>query len=516
MRFFIALVLVVSTFVPSFGQSISRDDVDKAIEALDRVLARREYYIDVRQAHIDSLKLALKDAEIFEALMALGDAYMSFDNDSSLCYYSLAIDAAVTDSEKFRAKIKHASHLPLAGFSDVAVKEFESCKTSGLDSTLLRLYHRAGRRLYSHLSTTFAERTAEQEKYFAKAIEHQQRYLELLDPDSDEYMFNLGENYLVNHDFTRAEAVLSQLVNKEHVCDHKAVATHHLSYIAKANDDYDAYLYYLAKSATYDALTATLEVRSLQQLGSELYEDGDIDHAYTYLSVALDNAVRCGATLRMIETSRSLPMIARAHSDQMKIWRRSIYIVLIVMLLLLINLCVSLYRRHQEMKRMRELQDDLRTVIQTKDGYISQFLKLCSVYMDKLSQLSKLVERKLSAGKADELLRLAKSGKFIEEQNTEFYEVFDNAFLHLYPDFVSEVNKLLRPDEQIELRPGELLNTPLRILAVLRMGIEDASTVAQILNFSVNTIYSYRNRVKGKAINRDTFEEDVMKINAVV
>ena len=134
--------------------------------------------------------------------------------------------------------------------------------------------------------------------------------------------------------------------------------------------------------------------------------------------------------------------------------------------------------------------------------------------MDKLNQFCKIANRKLAAGQADELYRMTRSGKFVEEQSREYYDVFDNAFLHIYPDFVERVNALLRSDAQIELQPGELLNTDLRILAFMRLGIEESARIAQILNYSLNTIYAYRNRLKARAINRDTFEADIMTIDS--
>ena len=143
---------------------------------------------------------------------------------------------------------------------------------------------------------------------------------------------------------------------------------------------------------------------------------------------------------------------------------------------------------------------------------MSRFLTLSSIYMDKLKQFSKLVNRKISAGQVDELVKLTKSGKFVEEQSREFYALFDEAFLHIYPNFVTDVNTLLRPDEQIAPAEGELLSSDLRILAFMRLGIDDATRVAQILNYSVNTIYAYRNKLRNRAINRDTFEADIQKI----
>lgn len=132
--------------------------------------------------------------------------------------------------------------------------------------------------------------------------------------------------------------------------------------------------------------------------------------------------------------------------------------------------------------------------------------------MNKLNRFCEIAARKIATGATDELYRMTKSGRFAEEQSRDFYATFDNAFLHIYPDFVERVNELLRDDSKIELDAGERLNTDLRILAFIRLGVEDSPKIAQALNYSVNTIYSYRNRLRNRAINRDTFDEDIMKI----
>lgn len=260
--------------------------------------------------------------------------------------------------------------------------------------------------------------------------------------------------------------------------------------------------------------SATREVAALQELGSFLYSKKDLDRSYTYLTAALANAVECGATIRMLESSRSLPIIERAKSAQIESKEHTIYTILCILVLIMLALVATLFLLHREIKKMQKLQVSLQKANKTKEVYISQFLSLCSIYMDKLNQFCKIANRKIATGKVDDLYKLTKSGKFVEEQSSEFYEVFDNAFLHLYPDFPAQVNELLRPDERIELKEGELLNTDLRILAFLRLGIEDSSRIAQVLNYSINTIYAYRNRTKAKAINKDTFEADIMKISS--
>ena len=268
-------------------------------------------------------------------------------------------------------------------------------------------------------------------------------------------------------------------------------------------------------SAIADTRGATLEVASLQELGKTIYLSGDIEHAYDYLSVALSEAVECNAPLRILQSSQVLPIIESAHKAEIRGSKIRNYIVMAIMAILLIILGATLYVLHRKNRQMNRMALRLEDANSTKDVYISQFLNLCSIYMDKLTQFNKMVNRKITTGKVDDLLKITKQGKYIEEHSKEFYDVFDDAFLHIYPNFVNEVNHLLRPEEQIILREGEKLNTDLRIIAFMRLGIEESSRIAQMLNYSVYTIYTYRNKLKNRAVSRDTFETDIMNIKSV-
>ena len=91
--------------------------------------------------------------------------------------------------------------------------------------------------------------------------------------------------------------------------------------------------------------------------------------------------------------------------------------------------------------------------------------------------------------------------------------MFDKAFLKLYPKFVEQFNGLLREDARIELKKGKLLNTELRIFALIRLGITQSSDIASMLRYSVNTIYNYRAQIKNSALgDRDNFEERIKEI----
>lgn len=494
------------------------DNYGTAIKQLDHALEMREKFISDRQSLIDSLKedYYKHPGADSKQLMKIGKAYSSFANDSAIHYFHIAIDDAADERERREAIMRRAELLPLAGLYEAAEKTYSEVDTTLMTSDELQIYHETGRQLYSYLAAAFEDFPNYSDGYVETALGHQRRLLELLNQKSEEYIFNLGEYYFLNGENIRAKALLEELTAKSENKGLLARAWHHLATMAKDENEREAYISALARSAVADIESATLEVKSLQEIGAALYAEGDIERSYNYLATALDNAVRCGATLRMIESSRVLPIIGNAYNQRASEWRKWLYIIMAAMGLMVAGLGVSLYLRYRQMKRLDNARRRLRIANQSKDVYISRFLQLCSIYMDKLNQFCKIAERKISAGKTDELYRMTKSGKFIEEQSADFYNVFDDAFLHLYPDFVSQVNELLRPECRITLMDGERLNTDLRILAITRMGIDDAASIAQILNYSLNTIYAYRNRLKSRAIDRDNFENDVMKIRSEI
>ncbi len=402
MRLLSAIILLVA---------VSATDIhaaSDAIDRLDRTLDNRGQFIEMRLHTIDSLKHIYSITRQPQHLIAIGDAYRSFANDSALHYFDMAANVARTPRRQAEARLRRAALLPLAGFYESAISSFENIDTASLAGSTMHLYHDAGRQLYSFLASAYEDYAPYRNAYLSKAIAHQKDLLTLLNKSSDDYLFNLGEYYFLTGDTVRAEALLNQLTERTADKALLARAHHHLATIAGDRGDEPSRLDHLANSAIADIESATLEVRSLQQLGLALYTDGDISRSYRYLSAALDNAVKCGATLRMIESSRALPIIADAYNSQKSSWQKWLYAIMALMAALLIGLAVSLVLLRREMKRLGAVQLRLRNANHSKDIYIGQFLQLCSIYMDKLNRFCKIAERKISAGKADEFYRMTK------------------------------------------------------------------------------------------------------------
>ncbi len=538
MKFISAFLLLLSLLsaVPLLQASaFTEKDVERSLRQLDYVMRRRDEFKQRRVRHLDSLKTArnrvarVDSIGWLERTMEIAKGYTSFNNDSALLYftdgYNMARDVAsrhpgspvgnTADSLGMEFRMRRATYLSVSGFVNDALNEYDGIDTTRMGTVLLANDYEAGRQMYSFISFFYDGYLSTYDYWNNRSIEAQRKLLPLLQPNTDKYLLNLGEYYYNIREYTRSREILLELVGRiKKDSSTYAIATHILASIALTRGDHNEYLYYLAQSAITDTRLATLEIMSLQELGGVLFETGDTRRAHEYVSVALNNAVESHASVRMMKTTELLSMVEKDHNVQIASWRTWMYAIIAVLLMCLMALGVAMAFLRRQLTRVARMRQELQDANNTKDVYISQFLSLCSIYMDKLKQFCKLANRKISAGQVDDLYKITKSGKFIEQQSAEFYTVFDDAFLHIYPTFVEQVNALLRPEEQIVLGEGEKLNSDLRILAFMRLGIDDTNRVAQILNFSVNTIYAYRNRLRNRAIDRATFEADIMKIGS--
>lgn len=514
MRIYFLLVVLLLAGSTSAQGAITRAQRDQALQTLDRSLRRSDIYQASRQAYIDSLVSLAGDRPTSALVLEIADAYNSFNTDSALSWL-MNHECPADDPHRMAFAWRRATLLPLAGFMEDAKREYEAIEADSVPEQWLPDYLEAGRQMYSYIAAFYQSADAIRDRYTDSMRVYQLRLLDVLDPTSLEYRYNQAEYYFMTDREALAKVLFEDLMEQlPEGSNLRPRSAHHLSTIAHSQGDRDAYIYYLAVSANADVEGATREMVALQELGAQL-SDEDLERAYTYMTRALQNAVDCGAALRAVDTSQALPVIEKSHNESMTRWRHTVYGIIVGLAILLVGLVVVMLILRYEMAKMRRLETNLRQANHAKEIYISQFLQLCSVYMHKLNQFSKIVTRKIAAGQTDELYRMAKSGKFVDEQSREFYDIFDNAFLHIYPNFVEDVNELLRPECRIELKEGELLNTDLRILAFMRLGIEESARIAQVLNYSLNTIYAYRNRLKARAINRETFEADIANIESL-
>ena len=272
---------------------------------------------------------------------------------------------------------------------------------------------------------------------------------------------------------------------------------------------------YLGMAALAEVYSSDRQGTALIRLGMALYGQKDIIRAHNYLSVALDDALKASAKINCVMISGAFMPVAQElrHRDDRKFMMLSSLVVSLVVAMVLLG---QLYRtKRRKVSEMAKVRQMLATANLSKETYISEFMNLCSSYIESLEDFNRMCRRKITAGQFDDLMQLIKSGKVIDDQRKKFDDIFDDSFLAIYPTFIEEVNMLLIPEKKIATPASNVLTTELRVLAFTRLGVEDSAQIARFLGVSLNTIYTYRNKLRNKAISRDTFDTDIMKIGVI-
>ncbi len=302
-----------------------------------------------------------------------------------------------------------------------------------------------------------------------------------------------------------------------------AVQTYWQGYICdQEGSDYEA-IYWWVESAICDIKGAIKDNASLSSVAGKLLNPQDTDRAFKYIRFSLDDAGFYNAKLRKVQIATTFPLIDKAYADNrahLENERRRFIFLISSIALLLAFFCVLALRMYlrdrkssvaiqkkndqlmQYTRSIEEAEDilrktnlDLIEANAAKEEYLGLFLSMCSGYLDKLKK--------------------ALPREQYESELKTFYKTFDTSFLQLYPTFVEEFNALLKEDGRITLKDGELLNTELRIFALIKLGINQSSHIASLLRYSVNTIYNYRAQVKNSVLSdRENFEEMVKKIGS--
>lgn len=166
-------------------------------------------------------------------------------------------------------------------------------------------------------------------------------------------------------------------------------------------------------------------------------------------------------------------------------------------------------------KALRNSNDELVNTNAKRELMANAFIMLCYQYIERLDSQRKLVIRKIKANQQNELLSILSSSKRGTEESQNFFSQFDKIFLSLYPSFVNELNSLLIPEAQIELKEDNELTPTLRVAALVRLGVTESPKIAGILSYSLQTIYNYRSTLKNSAIDKEHFEENLQKLCSV-
>ena len=541
--FLSTLLLMLATL------DVSASDINLLQEyhRLDQAIEQSDRYVQVREERIAKLKTAL---EVTHAVNArydlchnLYEEYHSYVNDSAIFYLDRCIALAQTMGNQ---SLVDECHLQMAfqcsesGMFHEAADLLQRIDEQQLNADNLRRYNITMGHLYGEMAY-YCKVPALQQDYYAKRDQYNGRIIAAND-SSDEYLQVKEMGCFSTQDAEGALAFSDlRLKNVEEGTHKYAIVAfyRHLDY-RLLGDSIQA-RYWVTQSALSDVTNAVMDQGALWELANMLMADGDIDRAYRYIHFAWQCASKFNTLKRNNQISPVMTAISDNYETSLKRANRLLLALAVVACLLAGLLLGILYYSNSQRKKlararnelsdsntrleqlnaqlsdlnsqMRETNAKLAESNRVKDEYVGRFIHLCSFYIDRLDEMNKRIHKMVKSRDLDALYKLTERNDLRDKNLTELYEMFDSTFLHLFPNFVNDFNALLRPENRITLTEPGVLNTDIRIFALIRLGIEDSSRIAEFLHYSVNTIYNYRAKIKNGALgDRDAFESQVKAI----
>ena len=543
---------------------------DKLLEQrlceLDELLLhsdRQVRMLELRIAQCRSKQPSDESPEVrYQYNMKLYEHYMVYDSDSAMSLLNANQRIAAQLHRKdwlAECRIEKSFIYTATGMLKEAEEGLNGIDRQALSYENLLNYYDQMIFLYSHFSQYHGHRDNSLGKaYLLKEMAYRDSIDCLVKPENPLYLWYKGWKILdTEADRTDVVRLLKAVVDSASLDSRlDAMNAYILAKLYERSGNARAHVYYLALSATADVRICNRDIASLYELAHYLFEQGDIDRAYSYIHYCLQQAQLYRNRIRMLDITNTMSNIHQVYLHRDKQQQQRLKALLLtsilcaLVLLLLLFFILRLYKKlnrqrlllvesnhklseHvQEISSTRERLTEAHAQLQEQNGqleqtvsqlrvlkleqeqtleqlqesnfvkeeYIGYVFTMCSNYIDKLNDYRKGVNRKIKAGQLAELKQQTDTPETVQMELKEFYRTFDTIFLNVYPNFVSDFNALLRPDEQIVLREGELLNTDLRIYALVRLGINDSTKIASFLHCSPQTVYNNRLKIRNKAI----------------
>ncbi len=513
--------------VPVFAYS---EKSERLISVLMDRIDDKEFFKKEKVARINDLKKRIASEEsrgdnAYQEYNDLIAEYFSFNSDSTEHYLRKVMDLNVRmhDREAWlrnylliawnnvqNGKILDANNI----LNDISREDIEKY------SDIKRRYYDTKWSFFNDYSYVYSDSSV----YARKRLAYRDSLLSVCSPEEDLYKYVSYEKMLEEGRYEEAKALIQPLFDRNDTGGGRAAYC--LATICRKEGDRDNTKYYLAYAASLDLFNAVLENKAMRELGLMLYEDGDVDRAYKCLNSSLEDALEYDARAKVLQIVNDFPTIRNSYMSKIEKEKNISLGLLILSVCLLIGLALQiiyLAKQMRELNRARSIQREMNHQLQMlnaelsqsneiKDKYIVQFLEICSDYIEKLNNYRFSLLRIANVGKFSELTSKLRSDEWVDAEISSLLKQFDSVFLSIVPGFIPGVNALMKPECQFD-ENAESLNTELRILALVRLGITDSTLIARFLRYSVTTIYNYRVKLRNNAVcPREEFDKNVSEI----
>lgn len=511
-RWFIFLLIVVSA--PALGARNSIVDIDPYIFGDSLLLSRNVRVVDslkaIRNKTVPSVSSVM-------AAQELGDYFLEHYTDSAFIYWNMARDEATAlglDREAMMLRMKIDGYMPFIGMGAEGFTDFTKIDKTDFDSELKRAYFLASCELHYNLAIKYPD-SHQKNRNIGKTVEAIDSLMLYYSPDVPVYRYLYAFRSLLTGNKSIAAATLAELLPE--LRNRPALYTRASQILAEfyqSNPNRrDDYMNYLIGATLASLRHGVIRPLLMARLGRELYLDGDRKRGARciYLAFSANDAER--GIYQLSNTSEYASMLAGSNNDSLIVRNIVSAAAFLVIATLAILLIVSLRNAKRQEILMTERINDAEERLKQLRSDRRTYLSLAFSTLEGLKEFNRYAHRKLTAGQAKDLFKDLESGSFVQTQADRFFEDFDAMFLKSEPHFLDSLNSLLRPDQKLELMPGNRLSPELRIAALMSLGISDSSRIAAVLGLSLNTVYTYRNRLKGRASDRAEFENKLVKIS---
>lgn len=552
-----ALLFIITLFL-TLSIYPERIDFESLYKRLDTVIDNSQNNVARRESRILKIRSKLKrtnDIMIrYHLYFSLFDEYQSYKNDSAI--------AQLRNCMRIAKEIRKPSLVndclcvmalqsSKAGMYTESLTLLKNVKRQELDNKGLCDYYIAYNHTYGELGS-YSDLAEVKQTFFDLSKQYRDSLDNVINHNSDIYLMK-KENDLINdkNDYKAALKINDQRMASVKEGSHNYAIVSYFRYLIYMKmNNMDMAKYWLIQSAISDIENAIMDQASLWTLADMLSKEGDSERSYKYITYSWYAAQTFGTKVRNWQISPILNAIDTNYQKEIKTRNRELMLSITVVSIMAFMLFLLLVYVNKQKKRLTIARNELKKTNgklanlnsqlskineeldlsnqnlhdsntklnesnRVKEAYIGRFIGMCSLYIDKLDSYRKQVNRMMKNKQLDELFNMTKSSELKEKEVDELYANFDSVFLHLFPDFVKDFNSLLREEERIQLVEKEKLTTPLRIFALIRLGIDDSSKIAEFLHYSVNTIYNYRAKIKnGAAGDRNNFEKQVKELGS--
>jgi hypothetical protein len=512
---------------------------DSLISQLKTEISRKQGYDLKKENKIRLLKNRLNRISAsqvdqrYKIYQQLYWEYKDYTFDSAHVYTQRLLSLANTLNslpKRYDSQIKLAIIQVSCGMFKEAFDGIEQMHVDSMDNDLKFRYYEL--KSLAHIRLSIYNRNKfYSPAHLAEARQALHYAVNLAAPGSYEKMCYTASYYRDLKQDSKAIAVYQSILNKTTISDHqRAMTLHDLSSLRPLPERKRL----LTLAAIYDIRSSTKETLAIFSLASMLLAEGNLIDAEILLNEALSQTMHYGNTLQQKEVLTALEAISaqkliRLHVNQNK--TLTILIIILVIAIVLTGLTfLMVYRKLSDVrkrealvntqnhkldglnKELSQLNKQLSEDSSIKEEYIGQFFNIISAYIAKLERIKRSSEKTIRNENFKELSELAKAIN-IKDERMSLFHTFDTIFLKLYPNFIPSFNALLAEEDQIVPKRNEILNTNLRIFALIRLGIKDNQAIANILESKVTTIYTYKFRIKSRAlVQGDEFDKKVMEI----